>query len=212
MRHTNNAVIMQTKQLGWIETLKEKLHASEGHIQDLEHKLAEQDCVITNLVGDNLEHLQDNMCLTTHINSTLTQLAQIKEQLGQVGTLVYRITRGALEGLSTEGSSSEAEISGASGDNWGDQDGDVGSGDTGASVEGSMRVESLMLWEGGLIVEMEREGGLIVEMEREVMEAGVGGWFNGNLEDILENWSGPNSDVLASQDQVQTMVLITIGG
>ena len=72
MRRANNAVIMQTKQLGRIETLKEKLHASEGRIQDLEHKLAEQDRVIANLVGDNLEHLQDNMCLTVHINSMST--------------------------------------------------------------------------------------------------------------------------------------------
>ena len=62
---------MQTKQLGRIETLEEKLHASKGYVQDLEHKLVEQDCVIANLVGDNLEHLQDNMHLTTHINSTL---------------------------------------------------------------------------------------------------------------------------------------------
>ena len=31
MHHENNAVIMQTKQLGWIETLEEKLHALEGH-------------------------------------------------------------------------------------------------------------------------------------------------------------------------------------
>ena len=91
MHHVNNAVIMQTEQLGRIKTLKEKLHASEGCIQDLEHKLAEQDHVIANLVGDNLEHLQDNMHLTAHINSTLTQLALIKEWLGQVGTLVYGI-------------------------------------------------------------------------------------------------------------------------
>ena len=53
----NNTVIMQTEQLGWIETLEEKLHALEGCNQDLEHKLAEQDRVITNLVGDNLKHL-----------------------------------------------------------------------------------------------------------------------------------------------------------
>ena len=70
MRHVDNAIIMQTKQLGWIETLEEKLHALEGHNQDLEHKLAEQDHVIANLVGDNLKHLQDNMYLTVHINST----------------------------------------------------------------------------------------------------------------------------------------------
>ena len=36
------------------------------------------------------------------------------------------------------------------------------------SLEGSMRVESPMLWEGGLIV----------EIEREATEAGAGGWFN----------------------------------
>ena len=68
----NNAVVMQTEQLGWIKTLKEKLLALEGHNQDLEHKLVEQDHVITNLVGDNLEHLQDNMHLTAYINSTST--------------------------------------------------------------------------------------------------------------------------------------------
>ena len=35
----NNVVIMQTEQLRCIETLEEKLHASEGWIQDLEHSL-----------------------------------------------------------------------------------------------------------------------------------------------------------------------------
>ena len=39
-----------------------------------------------------------------------------------------------------------------------------------------MRVESLM----------PREVGLIKQMEREAMEAGLGGWFNGNLEDVGE--------------------------
>ena len=72
MHCANNVVIMQTKQLGRIETLGEKLHASKGCVQELEHKLVEQDCVIANLVGDNLDHLQDNMCLTAHINSTST--------------------------------------------------------------------------------------------------------------------------------------------
>ena len=54
--------------------------------------------------------------------------------------------------------------------------------------------------------------GLIAEMEREAMEAGLGGWFNGNLEDIPESWSGPNSDTSASQDRVGTTLLTTIGG
>ena len=88
------------------------------------------------------------------------------------------------------GSSSEAEMLGASGNDQGDQDGDKASGVVGASVEGSMRVGS----------PMPQEGGLIVEMEREAREAGLGGWFNGNPEDVLESWSGSNSGTSASQD------------
>ena len=61
---------MQTEQLGRIKTLEEKLHSAEGRVQDLEHKLAKQDRVVAQLVGDNLEHLQDNMQLTAHINSS----------------------------------------------------------------------------------------------------------------------------------------------
>ena len=45
---------------------------------------------------------------------------------------------------------------------------------------------------------MPRETGLIAAMEEEAMEAGTGGWFNGNLEDVPESWSGANSDALAS--------------
>ena len=57
-----------------------------------------------------------------------------------------------------------------------------------------------------------REGGLIAEMEREATEAGLGGWFNRNLEDVPESWSGANSDASASQDRVGTTLLTTIGG
>ena len=78
MHRANNVVIMQTEQLGRIETLEEKLLALEGWNNELEHKLEEQDGVIANLVGDNLEHLQDNMRLTTHINSSETQMAQLE--------------------------------------------------------------------------------------------------------------------------------------
>ena len=62
--------------------------------------------------------------------------------------------------------------------------------DVGASTEESMRKDS----------PMPREGGLITEMEREAMEAGTGGWFNGNPEEVPESWSGRNSVALASQD------------
>ena len=51
-----------------------------------------------------------------------------------------------------------------------------------------------------------------MEMEREATEAGAGGWFNGNPEDVPESWSGSHSDTLASQDQVRTTLLTTIGG
>ena len=59
---------------------------------------------------------------------------------------------------------------------------------------------------------MPRESRLIAEMEREVMEAGLGGWFNRNPEDIPESWSGANSNASASQDRVGTTLLTTIGG
>ena len=59
---------------------------------------------------------------------------------------------------------------------------------------------------------MPREEGLIAQMEREVEEAGLGGWFNGNPEDVPESCSGSNSNVLTNQDQVRTTLLTTIGG
>ena len=59
---------------------------------------------------------------------------------------------------------------------------------------------------------MPRETGLIAEMEREAEEAGLGGWFNGNPEDVPESWSGANSDASANQDRVGTTLLTTIGG
>ena len=70
MHCSNNVVIMQTEQLGWIKALEEELRSSRGKVVDLEQKMMEQDRVIAQLVGDNLDHLQDNMCLTTHINSS----------------------------------------------------------------------------------------------------------------------------------------------
>ena len=54
--------------------------------------------------------------------------------------------------------------------------------------------------------------GLIASMERDAEEAGLGGWYNGNLEDVPESWSGANSDASASQDRVRTTLLTTIGG
>ena len=160
------------------------------------------------LVGDNLEHLQDNMRLTTHINSSQERMAQMEHRLGQVGSVVMGFLEGRLESLMEEereeetSSSLEARTSGASGDSPVDQGGDEANEDAGVSHPESMRRDS----------PIPPTNGLIVEMEREATEAGLGGWFNGNLEDVPESWSGANSDVSASQDRVWTTLLTTIGG
>ena len=70
MHRSNNTVIMQTEQLGRIEALEEELRSSRGKVADLERNMMEQDRVIAQLVGGNLDHLQNNMCLTAHINSS----------------------------------------------------------------------------------------------------------------------------------------------
>ena len=69
MHRSNNAVIMQTEQLGRIEALEEELRSSKAKQVEMEQKMTEQDRIIAQLVGDNLDHLQDNMRLTAHINS-----------------------------------------------------------------------------------------------------------------------------------------------
>ena len=209
MHRTNNAVIMQTEQLGRIKALEEELQSSRAKMVELEQKLMEQDRVIAQLVGDNLDHLQDNMRLTTHINSSQEQMAQMEHRLGQVGSVVMGFLEGRLESLMEEereemtGSLSSLEVgtSGVSGDGPDDQGGDEDNMGAGASMEDSLRRDSLM----------PREGGLIAEMEKEAEEAGLGGWFNGNPEDVPESWSGANSDTSASQDQVGTTLLTTIG-
>ena len=192
MHHSNNAVIMQTEQLGWIKTLEEELHSSRGKVAELEQKMVEQDRVIAQLVGDNLNHLQDNMRLTVHINSSSERMAQMEHQLGQVGSVVMGFLEGRMEGLLEEGTSLgslDSEGSGASGD---DQDDQVSDG--------------IGLVAGALAEVMRRDSpipptsGLIASMERDAEEAGLGGWFNGNPEDVPESWSGVNSDASASQD------------
>ena len=209
MHHANNVVIMQTEQLGHIKALEEELQSSRAKMVELEQKLMEQDRVITQLVGDNLDHLQDNMQLTAHINSSQEQMAQMEHWLGQVWLVVMGFLEGRLESLMEEereemtGSSSLSEVgmSGVSGNSPDDQGGDEDNMGAGASMEESLRRDSLM----------PREGGLIAEIEREATEAGLGGWFNGNPEDVPESWSGANSNALASQDQVGTTLLTTIG-
>ena len=57
MHCSNNTVIMQTEQLGRIKALEEELQSSRAKMVEMEQKMTEQDWVITQLVGDNLDHL-----------------------------------------------------------------------------------------------------------------------------------------------------------
>ena len=202
MHRVNNAVIMQTEQLGQIEALEEELRSSRAKLTELEQKTTEQDRVIAQLVGDNLEHLQDNMRLTAHITSSSECMSQMEHWLGQVGSVVMGFLEGRMEAMMEEtlelSGSGESDVSG---------DGPEGPvGDTVSAVAGAlvevMRRDS----------PMPPTSGLIASMERDVEEAGLGGWFNGNPEDVPESWSGANSDVSASQDRVGTTLLTTIGG
>ena len=208
MHRANNVVIMQTEQLGRIEALEEELCSSKAKAIKLEQKLTEQDRVIAQLVGDNLDHLQDNMWLTTHITSSNAQLEQMEHRLGQVGSVVMGFLEGRLESLAEEeleGTESSLLLdqgtSGASGDG---QDVPVGGEDR--EDDGASLPESTMCWDSPMPLTM----GLIASMERDAEEAGLGGWFNGNPEDILESWSGSNSGALASQDRVGVTLLTTI--
>ena len=159
--------------------------------------MTEQDCIIAQLVGDNLEHLQDNMRLTAHINSSNERLLQMEHRLGQVGSVVMGFLEGRLEGLMEEEQegmesslSSDQGTLDASGEDWGVQAGEEDNVDNGVFPQESMRWDS----------PMPLMSGLITSMERDVEEAGLGGWFNGNPEDVLKSWSGSNSNASASQD------------
>ena len=190
MHRSNNAVIMQTEQLGRIETLEEELRSSKGKLAEMEQKMMEQDRVIAQLVGDNLDHLQDNMRLMAHINSSTERMAQMEHRLGQVGSVVMGFLEGRMEGLMEMTSeSSGSRGSDASGDDQGNQVGD-GIGQVAGALVEVMRRDSPML----------PTSGLIASMERDAEEAGLGGWYNGNPEDAPESWSGANSDASASQD------------
>ena len=204
MHRSNHAVIMQTEQLGRIEALEEELRSSKDKVVGLEQRMVEQDRVIAQLVGDNLDHLQANMRLTAHINSSNERAERMEHRLGQVASVMMGLLEGRMEGLLEEeeetSGSSGSRGSGASGDDQDDLVSD-GIGLVAGALAEVMRRDS----------PMPRETGLIVEMEREAEEAGLGGWFNGNPEDVPESWSGANSAASASQDRVGTTLLTTIG-
>ena len=122
MHRSNNVVVMQTEQLGQIEALEEELRSSRGKVAEMEQKMMEQDQVIAQLVGDNLDHLQDNMRLTAHINSSTERMAQMEHRLGQVGSVVMGFLEGRMEGLLEEETTSESSGNGGSDASGDDQD------------------------------------------------------------------------------------------
>ena len=124
MHRSNNTVIMQTEQLGRIETLEEELRSSRGKVAELEQKMMEQDRVIAQLVSDNLDHLQANMRLTAHINSSTERAEQMEHRLGQVASVVMGFLEGRMEGLLEE-TSEEGTSSGSSGSGGSDVSGDT---------------------------------------------------------------------------------------
>ena len=90
---------------------------------------------------------------------------------------------------------------GSGGDDEEGSDGGEDRGEAGASI-----------WESSRPSTPAPRGGLIKQME-ESAKMGFGGWFNREDQSGLpESWSGPNSEVLASQDQVGMTLLTTIGG
>ena len=203
MHRSNNAVVMQTEQLGRIEALEEELRSSRGKMAELERRMVEQDRVIAQLVGDNLDHLQASARLTAHINSSSERAERIEHRLGQVASLTMGLVEGTMEGRLEEGTSSSSGS---------------GESDVSGDAEEDRDSEGIALVAGALAEVMRRDSpmpptsGLIASMERDAEEAGLGGWFNGNPEDVPESWSGANSDALASQDRVGTTLLTTIGG
>ena len=203
MHRSNNAVVMQTEQLGRIEALEEELRSSKGKMAELEQRMMEQDRIIAQLVGDNLDHLQANARLTAHINSSTERAERVDHRLGQVASLVMGLVEGTMEGRLEEGSSSSSGSGGS---------------DVSGDAEEDRDSEGIALVAGALQEVMRRDSpmpptsGLIASMERDAEEAGLGGWFNGNPEDVPESWSGANSDTSASQDRVGTTLLTTIGG
>ena len=128
----------------------------------------------------------------------------MEHRLGQVGSVVMGFLEGRMEGLLEEGTMSELSGSGGSDASGDDQDDLVSDGirQVAGVLAEVMRRDS----------PMPPTSGLIAAMERDAEEAGLGGWFNGNPEEVPESWSGSNSGALASQDRVGMTLLTTIGG
>ena len=184
MHHANDTVIMQTSQLGQIEALEDRVH-------DLEGKLEAQDTLISNLVSNNLNHLQSNMTLTQHINRLEVWWSNNKKCLRSIESVLHDLQHIVGAETDTDLDSLGLSTSKSGRDGEGRPVGREVSKDAGVVMLESMRLST----------PAPRERGLIEEMEEEVRKAVLGGWFNREDQTrLLESWSGSNSRTLSSQD------------
>ena len=135
---------------------------------NLKDKLEAQDALISNLVSDNLDHLQSNMILTQHLNRSEVECLNTENQLQNLESIIQNLCH--IVGVETN---MDLGLLGPSTSEFGSEgeEGLVGgedSRDAGVIIPESSR----------LLTPTPRERGLIEEMEEEAREAGLGGWFN----------------------------------
>ena len=152
MHHSNDIMVVQTSQLSQVKHLEDKVHV-------LKEKVAAQDDLISNLVNNNLDHLQSNMQLTTHINRSETQWSSNEIQLHSIKGL-HKLRR-----VYCRDTVSGPLMLGSGGD---DKEGLYGGEDRGEG--GAFILENMRLLNPAL-----RERGLIEQMEEEAAEASLGG-------------------------------------
>ena len=194
MHHANDVMVIQTSQLGQIKNL-------EDEICVFKEKVAVQDAIISNLVSNNLDHLQFNMNLTQYINKLEVCWSNNEIRLQSIKGLLHKLRIAYCGKTDLDLDALGPLMLGSGGDDDEGSDGGEDRGEAGASIWESSRPST----------PAPREERLIKQME-ESAEMGFGGWFNREDQSGLpESWCGPNSDTSASQDWVRMTVLTSIG-
>ena len=143
------------------------------------------------------------MTLMQHINRFEVRWSNNENCLQSIESVLCNLQHIVGKETDTDLGSSGLLTSESGGDGGDGSVGEEVNEDGGATTQESMRLLTPTL----------RERGLIEQMEEEAVEAGLGGWFNGEDQSGLpESWSGSNSRVLSSQDWVWMTELTMIGG
>ena len=125
MCRAEGASIMQNSQLGQIEALKDR-------VCNLEGKLEAQDVLISNLVSNNLDHLQANMTLTQHINRLEVKWSNDQAQFWNIKSVLHDLC--SIMGAEMDSNLLGPSTLGSGGDREEDQGRDAGSGVSGAGT------------------------------------------------------------------------------